>query len=306
MKLKPQPPLPRRTTRPARSKRSGSRFLRRGGGRQAMRPTVALRRRLSARLPSIRRLLAGVGAVALAAVLVALVSGPWLRVSEVAWDGERFTPSADLAAVLESARGTSALAVDTDSLRSAIEGLPAVASATVSVSLTGSVQARVIEREAAFVWGTRLARFVGAADGTLIDGGSAQDALDPALASLPFVVDIRPSARVLAIGDVVPEALVRVLLRLAELDPALLGSDATDLAVTLDNDYGFRVSSAEQSWEIAFGVYGRDPHETVADAEARLDRQVTAVRTLFATRPEAELAWVDVRNPGKVYFRAKG
>jgi hypothetical protein len=53
-------------------------------------------------------------------------------------------------------------------------------------------------------------------------------------------------------------------------------------------------------------VYGLDPRETAAEADARLERQVTAVRTLFASRPEAEIGWVDVRNPGKVYFRAKG
>ena len=74
----------------------------------------------------------------------------------------------------------------------------------------------------------------------------------------------------------------------------------------MDDEYGFRIASAAQAWEIALGVYGRDPNETPAEADARLERQVTAVRTLFAARPEAELAWVDVRNPGKVYFRAKG
>jgi len=53
-------------------------------------------------------------------------------------------------------------------------------------------------------------------------------------------------------------------------------------------------------------VYGLDPRETAAAASARLERQVTAVRTLFASRDETEIGWVDVRNPGKVYFRAKG
>ena len=57
---------------------------------------------------------------------------------------------------------------------------------------------------------------------------------------------------------------------------------------------------------MALGVYGTDPRETSAEAAARLESQVTAVRTLFASRPEAGIGWVDVRNPGKVYFRAKG
>ena len=57
---------------------------------------------------------------------------------------------------------------------------------------------------------------------------------------------------------------------------------------------------------MALGGYGMDPAETAADAAGRLERQITAVRTLFSTRAEAEIGWVDARNPGKVYFRAKG
>jgi cell division septal protein FtsQ len=305
MKLKPQPPLRRRAVGSSRPKRGGVRLARRGGGRQANRPTVSLRRRLSTRLPSIRRLLAGLGAVALTAALVALLSGPWLRVRELSWEGQQYTTPAELEAALVSARGVSALAVDTQALSERIEELPSVAEATVEVSLTGRIEATVVEPEAAFVWETRRERFIGAADGTLFV--EVPDSTDEAtLAGLPRVRDTRFAARVLTTGDVIPEALVRVALRLSELDPAALGSHATRLSIEVDDEYGFRLASAQQEWEIAFGVYGRDPNETLAEAEARLDRQVTAVRTLFATRPEAELAWVDVRNPGKVYFRAKG
>jgi len=76
--------------------------------------------------------------------------------------------------------------------------------------------------------------------------------------------------------------------------------------VRLDDEFGLGLVAAEPGWEMAFGVYGTDPNETARDAAARLERQVTAVRTLFASRPEAEIGWVDARNPGKVYFRAKG
>jgi hypothetical protein len=76
--------------------------------------------------------------------------------------------------------------------------------------------------------------------------------------------------------------------------------------VRLDDEYGFRLVAADQGWEAALGVFGLDPRETVAEAEERLERQVAAVRTLFAEHDESTLGWVDVRNPGKVYFRAKG
>jgi cell division protein FtsQ len=270
----------------------------------ASRPTISLRRRLSTRMPSIRRLLAGVGAVALASALVALVSGPWLRVGELAWEGQRYTSDSELETALAPARGTSALAVDTGALAARVEELPAVADATVEVSLTGRIQATVVESEAAFVWETRHERFIASADGTLFV--EIDDEPNASTAGLPTIRDTRFAARVLTLGDVVPEELVRVSMRLAALDPALLGTVATDLTIAVDDEYGFRVASAAQAWEIALGVYGRDPNETPAEADARLERQVTAVRTLFAARPEAELAWVDVRNPGKVYFRAKG
>jgi cell division protein FtsQ len=305
MKLKPQPPVRRRATASARPRRGGFRLRRPGGGRQASRPTISVRRRLSTRLPSIRRLLAGVGAGALAAMLVALISGPWLRIGEVGWHGQRYATESELEDVLDAALGVSALAVDTRAIAERLEQLPSVADARVEVSLTGRVDATVTEPVPAFVWETRHGRFLGSADGTLFVELQAGDQ-EPSTSAMPHVEDRRFAARVLTVGDIVPDALVRVALRLSDLDPAALGTTATRLSIAVDDDVGFRLSSPQQSWEIALGVYGRDPNETIADADARLDRQVAAVRTLFAARPEAELAWVDVRNPGKVYFRAKG
>jgi hypothetical protein len=306
MKLKPQPPLPRRTAGAGRSVRGVRGRARPGAGRQARRPGVPLRERLGPRIPSIRRVLAAFGAAAGVAALVALLNGPWLRVTEIAWAGESYTDARDLETVLAAQRGVSVLAVDTTAIGQRLEQIPSIDHASVAVSLTGRVEATVVEREAAFVWVTRTARFIGAADGTLFAGGRTQEALDPSLAALPRVEDRRFVARVVTIGDVIPESLLRVGLRLADVDPAALGSTAPRTAIRLDDEFGFRLVSTEPEWEIAFGVYGLDPRETSSAADARLERQITAVRTLFATRPEAEIGWVDVRNPGKVYFRAKG
>jgi cell division septal protein FtsQ len=272
----------------------------------ASRPTTPLRRRVGARLPSIRRLLAGTGAVAVVAVIVALLNGPWMRVGDVAWEGDAFTPDSDVAAILDGARGESLLAIDTGALQRRIESLSSVASASVAVSLFGSVTATITEPEPAFVWETAVWRYVGAADGALVARERTNRAIGAALADLPLITDRRPSGRVLAVGDVIPEALVRATIRLAAVDPAVMGSDAPRFAIRIDNEVGIRLIAEDPGWEIALGAYGADPGESVADAEARLDRQLTAIRTLFATRDEAELGWVDARNPGKVYFRAKG
>ncbi|HEX5040644.1 MAG TPA: FtsQ-type POTRA domain-containing protein [Candidatus Limnocylindria bacterium] len=266
---------------------------------------MPLRRRLSGRLPSMRRVGAVLGVIAAAALLVWLIQGPWLRVSEVAWAGERYTAPEDLEAVLDSQRGMSVLAVDTDALQARIERLPAVARAAVDASLTGRVEARVTERTAAFVWQTASGRFIGAADGTIFTGGDDVEPV-PDTSGLPVVIDQRFVARLVTVGDVIPASVLRIALRLSELDPARLGSASAALAISVDDEYGFRLASVDPEWEVALGVYGLDPDETDAEADARLERQVTAVRTLFAERPETGIGWVDVRNPSKVYFRAKG
>jgi hypothetical protein len=38
---------------------------------------------------------------------------------------------------------------------------------------------------------------------------------------------------------------------------------------------------------------------------ARIERQVGGVRTLFAEEPETTIGWLDVRNPGRVYWRPR-
>jgi cell division septal protein FtsQ len=304
MKLKPQPRAPKRTSRGTRAapRRNGARPR----GRQARRPGVPLRQRMSGRLPSIRRVLAAVAAVAAVAGLVVLLNGPWLRVTQVAWAGQHFTAGSDLERLLAPQKGRSVLAVDTRTLRERLERLPSVASASVSASLAGRVSATVVEREVAFVWETSSARFLSADDGTIFAAVHPDDPLAAEIAIAPRVIDERFVARLITVGDEIPDALLDATKRILAIDPAALGSVTPVVEVRLDDEFGFRLVSAEPAWEVALGVYGTNPRETSAAANARLERQVTAVRTLFATRPESGIGWVDVRNPGKVYFRAKG
>lgn len=308
MRLKPQPRprAPRRISTPTRGRGATPKRGARPKGRMARRPGVPLRRRVPARLPSLGRVVAGLGVVVGVAALAALVTGPWLRVAEVTWDGARYTPPSSLESALEGERGRAVLAVDTGAARARLEGLPSVAEARVSASLTGSVTATISEPAPAFVWETSRARLIGAEDGTLFALLEHDAPVPDDLARLPAVQDERFEARLLAVGDRLPTALLRTAIALSRLDPAALGSEASRLSVAVDDDHGFRLRSEDPGWEVAFGVYGLDPRETAAAADARLERQVTAVRTLFATRPESEIGWVDVRNPGKVYFRAKG
>jgi len=303
MKLKPQP---RPTRRASTGRRGAIRSGSRSRGRGARRPGVPVRQRLARRLPSIRRLIAGVGAVAVVAGLVALLNGPWLRVQQVSWVGAAYTDTGELGAILEEQHGASLLAVDTGSIANRLERMPAVAEAAVTASLTGRVSATLVERQVAFVWETRSARLLGSDDGTIFAAIRSDAELAEDLGAVPRVTDDRRSSRLLTVGDTIPGPLLEATMRILRIDPATLGSRASGVTLRIDDEYGFRLASTEPEWEIAFGVYGTDPRVTPAEAAARLERQVTAVRTLFAEEPEDGIGWVDVRNPGKVYFRAKG
>lgn len=305
MKLKAQTRATRRPERRARRPRRrvlASVASRRG----ASRPGLPLRRKLAGRLPSLARVGAVIGAAAAAGALIALLNGPWLRVSDVAYAGHRYTAADELDRILSEAAGRSVLAVDTAALGERIERLPTVAEASVRASVLGGVEATVEEPAPAFVWRTASSRFLGAADGTVFAELGAGEALSAEHAALPQVRDDRFVARLITVGDVIPAPVLGTAMRVVELDPAMLGSAATHLTLRLDDEFGFRLVSDAPAWEVALGAYGTDPNETDEEAAARLDRQVAAVRTLFAERPEAEIGWVDVRNPGKVYFRAKG
>jgi hypothetical protein len=122
------------------------------------------------------------------------------------------------------------------------------------------------------------------------------------LRALPQVSDERFVSRLLTVGDAVPPAELRVANRLTDLDPRLIGSRADAVAVKVDYQMGFMLESAAPAWSVALGFYQLDPREDEAAADARLERQLAAIRTLFAMRPERGVSWLDARNPGKVYW----
>jgi cell division protein FtsQ len=304
MTLRPQPRRQRRAPDRGRPPRAARRWggRRRGAGR----PGAPLRARVARRLPSLARATAVLGALASAAALVGLIAGPWLRVSDVAFAGHHHTDDVAIEEILASSTGTSILAVDTRALADRIEALPAVADASVRTGIPGRVEATVVEHEAAFVWHTRIGHYLGAPDGTVFALVPASEPVPEEFAELPAVTDRRAAAWTISVGDRIPDALRLTAMRILDVDPAAMGSTASDLGLRLDDAYGFRLLSSSPEWEVALGAYGLDPAETDADAAARLERQIGAVRTLFAERDETEIAWVDVRNPAKVYFRAKG
>jgi hypothetical protein len=281
---------------------SGRGRPRRRGSGHARRPGVPIWRRLGGRLPSRGRLLALLAFAAALAGLVTLVNGPWLRISSVADAGARYTSAAAVDEIVGSYRGTSLLALDTDALRHRLLALPAVANARVETSLPGTLRVTIDEKKPAMVWRTQLGLLVTAADGSVMDSLPTSQVLSGELARLPVVNDARPPARIPRAGETLPAADVRIAERLLDLEPKVIGSRARRLTVSVDSVYGFMLESPAPPWRAALGFYQLDPAEDMTAADARLEQQLAAIRTLFAQRQEWAVSWLDVRNPGKVYW----
>jgi POTRA domain, FtsQ-type len=234
--------------------------------------------------------------------LVAGVSGPWMRVTALGHTGGAYTPASRVQEILDDYRGVPILAVDRAALRDRLAALPTVADARIELRLPGELQVAINEKPPAFVWRTQRAVLVGARDGTIITELSLTEVLPDGLRQLPSVEDERFLSRLLSAGDVVPPAELRVANRLTALDPLLIGSRASALEVKVDHQKGFELESSQPPWTATLGFYQLDPREDEAAADARLEEQLAAIRTLFASRPERNVSWLDASNPGKVYW----
>jgi hypothetical protein len=240
--------------------------------------------------------------VAVAGGMAWLVNGPWLRIAEVAHAGERYTPAAELDAVLAGYLSRPLLAVDSDDLEARLRDLPAVAEVRISARLPGTLTVEIVEKQPVATWLTPAARLVLAADGTVIGTLPRGASLGGELAALPEVEDGRSASRPLGVGSRVPPEELAAARRLLALDPRQLGSRNDGFAVMVHEEYGFLLIAERPEWRAAMGFYQAAPGETEAAATARLAAQVTALRTLFEERSETSVGWVDARNPGKVYW----
>lgn len=242
----------------------------------------------------------------MAATLAWLAGGPLLRVRSVSYHGAGWTSDSDLDALMAPVIGRSALMVDAAGLARELSALPGVEGASVEVGVLGSAQVTLVEGGAVALWRTSAAQLLLAEDGTVVGVQSLEAVPRGSLVGLPVIDDLRDASHDLTVGDALPSSELDAALALAALTGSRLGSQTAVLTLALDPTYGFVLSSPQAGWRAAFGYYGLDPLETPDRMTARIASQASAVRTLFAAHPEAGVAWVDARNPGKVYFRARG
>ncbi|HEY7452528.1 MAG TPA: hypothetical protein VIA02_08445 [Candidatus Limnocylindria bacterium] len=235
-----------------------------------------------------------------------LAAGPALRVRQVSYAGADWTGRDELDAVTRPMIGQSVLLVDSAAIAEALARLPGVQEAALDIGLFGRVEVSLVEGDAVAIWRTDAAQLLVAEDGTVVGVRPRAEVPTGTEANLPMVEDGRESSHDLSFGDQIPPAEVDAAVRLAALTPDQLGSQAGALTLSLDATYGFILSSPQAGWQAAFGYYGLDPAETPEVVEARLQSQASGLRTLFGSHPEAGVAWIDIRNPGRVYFRARG
>jgi hypothetical protein len=227
-------------------------------------------------------------------------------VRAVSYAGADWTGQEELDAITRPMVGRSLLLVDGAAVAEALGSLPGVRTAAVDVGLFGQVQVALVEGDAVAIWRTSAAQLLVAEDGTVVGVQSLDAVLTGTHAHLPRVTDSREASHDLSVGDQLPQDEVDAARLLADLSPDQLGSAGSQLGIAIDPTYGFVLSSPQAGWSAAFGYYGLDPADTPEAIDARLESQASGIRTLFAARPEASVAWIDIRNPGRVYFRARG
>jgi len=109
----------------------------------------------------------------------------------------------------------------------------------------------------------------------------------PQVVNLRVVFDRRAQDAQLSLGDVIDPIALDAGYRLAGLAPGDVGSQASSLAVVLDDPYGFTVSSGPNGWVAEFGFYT----ETLRK-DTVIPMQVRDLRDLLLNHGEKHVAWV--------------
>ncbi|HEX7497759.1 MAG TPA: FtsQ-type POTRA domain-containing protein [Candidatus Limnocylindrales bacterium] len=109
----------------------------------------------------------------------------------------------------------------------------------------------------------------------------------PLSLALSLVHDRRSIDANLTLGGVIDPVNLDAGFRLAGLTPADVGSTTTALAVVLDDDHGFTLSSVPTGWVAQFGFYAPNVRKVTV-----IPAQVRVLRSMFAEFGEAKVFWV--------------
>ena len=217
-----------------------------------------------------------------AGFLFTLVTGPTafglsrMDLPELAW-----TESSAIAAALGLPDGGNVFGLDTAPLETALEALPGVASAEVTVALPdAAVVVAIEERAAILAWEVGNRRYIADATGTIFAEVDDEAALPDGVA---VVFDQRlASVGSFAIGGHIPPVDLDVATRLGSIGTGDIGSTASELRLAVTDVDGYVVSTP-RGWNAVFGFYSPATRPT-----DMIPGQVRLLKSLLAGR-EAEV-----------------
>jgi hypothetical protein len=168
-------------------------------------------------------------------------------------DGAVFTDPAAAEAAVAHARGENLFQLSTAPLAEALEELPTVEGASVSVELPGTLVVSLRERVPVLIWRVGARRYLSDDEGNLF-GRLGDD--PPAVATdLPVIEDRRAASAGLSVGLRLDPQDVDAATRLASLVPGDVGSTAESLSVRVTDENGFVLRADPQGWLAIFGFY---------------------------------------------------
>jgi hypothetical protein len=262
----------------------------RGGSHLRRTPSV---RRASRRV-SVTRVAAVVVLLATSVVLSQVLGASAFAVRGVDVQGARLTDPGEVAAALLEGAPPNLFRYDTALAVARLVRFPAIRTAAVRAVLRDRVIAIIDERVAVLVWRVGDERFLVDGDGLLF--AREEQATGPAgHEDLPIVTDRRADSAGLAITSRIAPVDLRVARDLGALTPAMLGSGAAALAVSLDDQLGFVLATDPAAWSATFGLYG----EVTRNPEI-VPLQVQCLASLLADQGEAAVGSVTLSPEGQL------
>ena len=221
-----RPPIPTRRTRPVR------------------RASPAL---------SVARAAAALAMLASAGAIYGVGASSAFEYARLQVDGALFTDVATAEESISDAQGENLFRLSTEPLETALETLPTVDRATVTVQLPSTLLVTLRERVPVLVWRVGLRRYLADNTGSLFARLGAEPPAEAA--ALPVIDDRRAASAGLSIGARLDPQDLDAATRLASLMPADVGSAAKGLSVRVTDENGFVVRADPQGWLAIFGFY---------------------------------------------------
>jgi cell division septal protein FtsQ len=262
----------------------------RGGSHLRRTPSV---RRASARV-SLTRVVAVAVLLATSVLLSQLTGASAFAVHRVDIQGAALADRGEVAAALLEGAAPNLFRYDTAVAAARLVRFPAIRSATVRAVLPDRVVATIEEREAVLVWRVGDVRFL-VDDSGLLFAREDQATSSAGGADLPVVNDRRAGSVGLAITSLIAPVDLRVARELGALTPAMLGSGAVGLTVSLDDQLGFVVATDPAGWSATFGLYG----EVTRNPEI-VPLQVQCLASLLADQGEAAVGSITLSPGGQL------